>query len=124
MWISEISARRTAAQDETAQPGVVTIGGDAPGVMTDGERRALPVAGPGGYHWTPKAGAQVLVIKTGDGERMVLGALDEAEPEEIRLTAGGAELCLKDGGVTLTGDLSVEGSLSVSGTLTVAGRVI
>ena len=124
MWISKVTAQRPATQNAAVEPGTVTIGGEAPGVLTDGERRALPVAGPGGYRWTPKAGAQVLVIKTGEGERMVVGALDDAEPEEIRLRAGGAELCLKNGGVTLTGNLSVAGSLTVSGTLTVAGRVI
>ena len=124
MWISKMGAARVGGRTETAQAGLVTIGGESPGVVTDGERRSLFVMGPGGYRWTPKAGSQVMVIKTGEGEHVVMGALDGEEPEEIRLSAGGAEICLSSAGITVTGDLAVTGSLSVSGVLTVGGRVI
>jgi len=124
MWISKRSAVGFAARNDAAETGFVTIGGASPAVLTDGERRDLPVCGPGGYRWTPKTGSQVLVIKTGDGEHMVMGSPEGDEPEEIRLSAGGAEICLKNGTVTVRGSVAVTGSLSVSGSLTVAGRTI
>ena len=109
MWLSEMSARAHAVPESAAETGNVTIGGALPGVQTDGERRALPVGGPAGYRWTPKQGTEVLVIKTGDGERVIVGTLSGEEPEEIRICAGGAEICLKNGQVSVTGELTVGG---------------
>ena len=64
MWISEQGRRRTEP-DGTALVGRVTLPGDPAGVYLAGERRELPVFGPGGYVWRPEEGEQVLVLKTG-----------------------------------------------------------
>ena len=64
MWISE-QGRRRAEPDGTALVGRVTLPGDPGGVYLAGERRELPVFGPGGYVWRPEEGEQVLVLKTG-----------------------------------------------------------
>ena len=64
MWISE-QGRRRAEPDGTALVGRVTLPGDPAGVYLAGERRELPVFGPGGYVWRPEEGEQVLVLKTG-----------------------------------------------------------
>ena len=48
MWISE-QGRRRAEPDGTALVGRVTLPGDPAGVYLAGERRELPVFGPGGY---------------------------------------------------------------------------
>ena len=50
MWISE-QGRRRAEPDGTALVGRVTLPGDPAGVYLAGERRELPVFGPGGYVW-------------------------------------------------------------------------
>lgn len=52
MWISE-QGRRRAEPDGTALVGRVTLPGDPAGVYLAGERRELPVFGPGGYVWRP-----------------------------------------------------------------------
>ena len=61
MWISE-QGRRRAEPDGTALVGRVTLPGDPAGVYLAGERRELPVFGPGGYVWRPEEGEQVLVL--------------------------------------------------------------
>ena len=69
MWISEQGRRRTEP-DGTALVGRVTLPGDPAGVYLAGERRELPVFGPGGYVWRPEEGEQVLVLKTGRGAHL------------------------------------------------------
>ena len=111
------------AREESAEAevGVATIGGGEAAVLTRGEDRSLPVYGPGGLVWTPKAGDTVLVIKGGSGreEQCIAGALarretDELEPGELRLYSGGASLTLRnDGTVEIYGRLMVNGSLYV-----------
>lgn len=64
MWIAEQGRRRPQA-DGTALVGQVTLPGDPAAVYLDGERRELPVYGPGGYVWRPAKDQQVLVLKTG-----------------------------------------------------------
>ena len=115
MWISE-QGRRRAEPDGTALVGRVTLPGDPAGVYLAGERRELPVFGPGGYVWRPEEGEQVLVLKTGrQGEApCVLGKRCqdkwELEEGEVVLYSGKAALHLKrDGTVDITGTLTVNG---------------
>lgn len=124
MWLSKMSARALSAHESAAEIGSVTIGGSAPGVRTDGENRNLLVCAPGGYRWTPKTGGQVLIIKTDEGERAVLGMLDGGVPDELRIAAGGAEIELKEGKVTVTGDLVLDGDLTVSGSAAIGGSLL
>ncbi len=107
------------AREESAEAevGVATIGGGEAAVLTRGEDRFLPVYGPGGVAWMPKAGDTVLVIKGGSGreERCIAGALarqetDGLEPGELRLYSGGASLTLRnDGTVEIYGQLMING---------------
>ena len=83
MWISE-QGRRRAEPDGTALVGRVTLPGDPAGVYLAGERRELPVFGPGGYVWRPEEGEQVLVLKTirigGGGSRLTGDVLVNGKP--------------------------------------------
>lgn len=121
MWLSKMSARALSVHESAAEIGSVTIGGSSPGVKTDSEKREVLVCMPGGYRWTPKVGGQVLLIKTDEGERAILGTLDGSEPEELHIAAGGAEIELKAGKVTVTGDLVLDGDLTVSGNAAIGG---
>lgn len=115
------AAQLAREESAEAEVGVTTIGGGEAAVLTRGEDRSLPVYGPGGLVWTPKAGDTVLVIKGGSGreEQCIAGALarretDELEPGELRLYSGGASLTLRnDGAVEIEGRLVVNGSLYV-----------
>ncbi len=115
------AAQLAREESAEAEVGVTTIGGGEAAVLTRGEDRSLPVYGPGGLVWTPKAGDTVLVIKGGSGreEQCIAGALarretDELEPGELRLYSGGASLTLRnDGTVEIYGRLVVNGSLYV-----------
>ncbi|MCI9513226.1 MAG: hypothetical protein HFF60_01690 [Oscillospiraceae bacterium] len=115
------AAQLAREESAEAEVGVTTIGGGEAAVLTRGEDRSLPVYGPGGLVWTPKAGDTVLVIKGGSGreEQCIAGALarretDELEPGELRLYSGGASLTLRnDGTVEIYGRLMVNGSLYV-----------
>lgn len=114
MWISERSQKRTVL-DGMAQVGYVTLPGDPAGVYLDGERRELPLFGPGGYVWRPARNTQVLVIKTGgDGEApCVAGARcgqATLEEGEILIHTGAAAIRLSPNGV-----IDVSGALRVNG---------
>lgn len=114
MWISERSQRQTVL-DGVAQLGYVTLPGDPVGVYLDGERRNLPLFGPGGYAWRPSRNAQVLVLKAGGdgetpcvaGERCRQTTLDEGE---ILIYSGKASIRVSPGGM-----VNVSGALLVNG---------
>lgn len=115
MWLSE--TRRT--RDDTgpaAELGVVTLEGERPGVYLSGERRNLPVMGPGGYCWRPAAGQRVLVIKAGaEGETPCVAGIPCGMPEELEagdagIYAGSAAVVVKaDGTVDLRGNVTLNG---------------
>lgn len=114
MWMAEQHKRRRPG--DGAQIGNVTLGGDPAGVCLDGERRDLPVYGPGGYLWRPTREDQVLVIKTGaDGEApCVVGKRNEGAEAlgegEVLIYSGGASIRLgRDGTVSIGGKVLVNG---------------
>ena len=121
MWIGQkIAASTRPREDSTAVDlGVTTIGGEAVAVETRGEDRDLPVYGPGGYFWQPKAGDRVLVIKGGvDGAERCVAAAEQGEapegmePGDVCIRAGDASICLhSDGRVDIAGTLYINGSL-------------
>lgn len=97
-----------------AELGRVTLGGDPAGVTMGGERRWLPVYGPGGYCWRPTVDDKVLVLKTGSqGESpCILGKqqqLDELQPGEVRLTGGESGILLGQDKLELTGAVRING---------------
>lgn len=115
MWLAQQQRRKR--RDGGAQMGTVTLDGDPAGVYLDGERRNLPIFGPGGYIWRPMRGDQVLVLKTGaEGEApCVAGARcfgsDELEAGEVMIYGGGGcSIRLRmDGTIFMTGQLLVDG---------------
>ena len=98
-----------------ALTGPVTLPGDSAGVWLEGERRGVAVYAPGGYHWVPAAGDEVLVLKTGErGERpCAVGVAAGGQgllPGEVLITVGAASIKLGlDGQVAVTGNLTVNG---------------
>lgn len=115
MWMAERDRRRTVGEGGS-QVGEVTLGGDPAGVCLDGERRDLPVFGPGGYIWRPARGDEVLVIKTGEnGEApCVAGKRGQSawnlSEGEVIIYGGGATISLRQGGlISLSGTVLVNG---------------
>ena len=115
MWVSE-RRRRRADCEAAAELGVVTLEGERPGVYLSGERRDLPVIGPGGYCWKPAAGQQVLVLKAGaEGEQpcvagAVCGGAEELGAGDVGIYAGAAAVVLRaDGTVDLRGTVKLDG---------------
>lgn len=114
MWMAEQHRRRKP--EDGARIGCVTLAGDPAGVCLDGERRELPVFGPGGYLWRPAREDQVLVIKTGtDGEApCVAGKRNEGAETlgegEVLICSSGASIRLgRDGTVSIAGRVLVNG---------------
>lgn len=115
VWLSE--RNRGAYAGSVAELGTVTLAGSPAGVYMAGERRNLPVLGPGGYAWAPMAGDQVLVIKTGEaGEApCVAGARSlrvPVKPGTVRIFNGNdtASITLDaDGGISLVGKVTING---------------
>ena len=115
MWLSR-RERSGRADQGGAERGFVTLEGVRPAVYAQGERRSLPVYGPGGYFWAPALGEQVLVVKLGDGgeQPCVAGRLmeEELEPGEVLIRAdrGAASIRLtRDGALELNGRGKING---------------
>lgn len=122
----------------TAEVGRVTVGGVPAGVLTDGESREVALAAPGGYLWRPAAEQEVLLIRTGDGESLAVGAVctggtDGLDTGEVCIRTAGGETKLwlkKDGSiavagdVTLVGEAAVQGNVSVTGTVNITGSLL
>ena len=118
MWMTERGGKRRETK-EAARVGSVTLPGDPAGAVLDGERRELPVFGPGGYVWRPVQGQQVLVITAGpDGEQpCVAGMRDGIEwalaPGEVLIYSGGASILLRN-----------DGLISILGTVLINGKAV
>lgn len=112
MWLSK-NARAREAHGQEADVGVVSVGAQAPAVITDGETRDLAVFAPGGYAWRPAVGEQVLVLRAG-----ATGAVAGARTSECALAPG--EVCIfSSGGASIR--LGADGSLALVGNVTVNG---
>ncbi|HJB99413.1 MAG TPA: hypothetical protein H9764_03080 [Candidatus Flavonifractor merdavium] len=116
MWISQQGQKAQSHTGGRAEVGRVTLAGNPVGVYLDGERRELPLFGPGGYAWRPEQGQQVLVIKTGGQEEApcVVGGLCSTElglrEGEVLLYSPKASIRVgADGVVSVTGVLKVNG---------------
>ena len=80
-----------------------------------GERRWLPVYGPGGYSWRPTAGDKVLVLKAGaEGEApCILGKVQQGEElkaGEVKLSGGASSILLGQETLELEGDIRINGT--------------
>jgi len=120
MWMTDRQVREDL-REAPAELGLVTVSGAGTGVGLAGERRNVTLCLPGGYHWTPRQGETVLVVKSGpDLAPCLTGRAGEPEdlvPGEVVLSvAAGTALRLKaGGGIEVTGDVSLTGSLTVNG---------
>ena len=88
MWLSKVIAK--SGSEDNAMTGITTIGGDNAAVQTDVELRNTVLYSPGGYFWRPKAGQNVLVIKSGDKEVCVSGVRQENFPDDF----GRDDICI------------------------------
>ena len=120
MWIAQQQKRRNGGGG--SRVGQVTLGGDPAAVCLDGERRELPIFGPGGYIWRPARGDQVLVLKTGaDGEAPCVagarcGGAETLREGEVLIHCGSASIHLTAGGqILLTGDVYINGKPVLTG---------
>ena len=119
MWLAEKAASGGGAA-ETAEIGVVTIGGDRPSVMLGGEKRNVELLVFPGISWKPAAGEQVLVLRAGE-EYFVCGAPGAESGNglsagELQLKSRGASVTVKnDSGIELRGDVNVVGKFFING---------
>ena len=114
MWTSE-RRRAFPVREAPAELGTVTLGGYPAGVVLGGERRWLPVYGPGGYSWRPTAGDKVLVLKAGaEGEApCILGKVQQGEElkaGEVKLSGGASSILLGQETLELEGDIRINGT--------------
>lgn len=119
MWLSQ--RRQTELEEAAAELGQVTVPGAPAGVALAGERRDVALCLPGGYHWTPKRGDTVLVVKGGaEGAPFIVGT-----PAGQKVPAGEVFLSVKNGvGVRLTADgrICLVGPVEIAGSLSVNGK--
>lgn len=126
MWLSKQVAQRADGAEE-ASAATVSVGGENPAVVTDGERRQARLFAPGGYCWRPTDGDTVLVV--GGGEPCVAGREQKCPvvlaAGEVYVYSAGASIHLKNNGdILLRGRLIVEGGAEITGGLTVDGQAV
>lgn len=126
MWLAE----KTAAKEPDRSGcvvGIVTIGGERPSVLCEGELRNTELLHTGAVR-LPKIGDEVLVVCTGDGDCIALGCVngkipDGIENDEIILTNGKGSVTIKNSGeILLTGDIALTGTVRIDGTLLINGE--
>lgn len=135
MWLSN-SGKTHQGGSNVSGLGKVTIGGNPAGVFLCGERRNLPVISPCGFWWKPKAGQEVLLLKTDtqSEELCVAGAKQGNAPAELlqgEVVIGNEKAWIKtaeqgislNGKTQLTGDFSVTGNTALNGKTTFSGSV-
>lgn len=118
MWLS--NPRPVPPAEEPAEVGMVTVGGSPAGVYLAGERRNVPLFVPGGYHWRPAPGQEVLVIKTG-GEKAP--CLVGQEEEKTAMDLGPGEILISahpEAGILLRPD----GTIRLFGVIMHNGGVV
>lgn len=126
MWLAEKTAAKDTDRGECLV-GVVTIGGERPSVLCEGELRSAELL-QGGAVRLPKTGDELLLVRTSDGDCVAVGRVggalpDGAENGEIVMTNGASSLIVKSTGeIVLSGDISLNGSVKIDGTLLINGE--
>lgn len=113
MWLSEQMKFGGEFVPAAAEVGQVSLGGASLAVVTQGERRELALALPGGFKWRPKLGQQVLVLKSAEGESIVIGTIptekDSLQPGELEIKGTGSSIKLSGGRIVIDGELVING---------------
>jgi hypothetical protein len=129
MWISQRASEIQEAGSFANAVGLVTVEGAEPAVVTDGESRSAELACPGGVLYIPKIGDEVLLERTCDEERIILGRIPSSIPGvreagEIYLsTGGGSAIRVRaNGDVELSGKVLLTGSVQIEGSLLIDGK--
>ncbi len=123
MWLSEKKGSRDEGFNN-AVVGIVTIGGAKPSVLVDGEVRNADLLCSGAVR-LPKAGDEVLLVRSPDGENIAVGKVEatpstEIENGEIYLTTGnGGIIRLKN-----NGEIELSGTVVISGTTKIVGDLL
>ena len=113
MWLSEKMKFGGDFIPAAAEVGQVSLGGASLAVVTQGERRELSMAMPGGFRWRPALGDRVLVLKSSEGESIVIGVLPREKRDikagELEILGTGSSIKLKGGRVEISGELIING---------------
>ncbi len=129
MWLSEKS--NTRDYDFCGGTvGIVTIGGKRPSVLVEGEVRNADIVCSGAVQ-VPKAGDEVLLIRSPDGENIAVGKIGGALPSELEngeifiSTGSGGAIRLKNNGeIELVGTVVIKGTAKIEGGLLVNGKAV
>lgn len=109
---------REQSAGAAALTGPVTVAGAPAAAYLEGERRDVAIYAPGGYHWVPGWGDEVLVLKAGEsGEKPCALGVPTApaglRPGEVLIHGGTCSL-----------KLGLNGTVEVTGMLTVNGKTV
>lgn len=119
MWLSQQLSRREGGLSGGISTGRVTIAGEGAAVMLEGERRELSSVYPGGLCWAPAAGDEVLVLRSDEGERFIIGKLPEGDGKcgsgEYILRSEGGSIKLGKDGIEIEGEVVIKGRLLLNG---------
>lgn len=109
MWL----AKRLQQNSEPAAPaaeGIISLGGAAPAVVTDGEMRNMTVISPGGYAWLPLPECRAAVLRDPDRLLGVEQESTELLPGEVKIFSPAASIRLGcDGSIRLEGTVYING---------------
>ncbi len=114
MWLSQ-QGNQQQKQESNIQCGQVSVSGAGLAVFLQGERRNIALFSPGGYHWKPSAGEEVLVLHCDDEQSPCLIAKAQ---DNIQLSAGQIFISANGRtGITLSpnGDIHLTGDAFLNG---------
>lgn len=128
MWIAKKTAQIGVGAGGS-DIGVVSVGGLRPAVVTDGEVRGAQLLAMGGALYVPKVGDEVLLERTNQEEKLVIGRVASESPEGVEagelvicLPKGGGRIHIKNGGeIEISGEITLKGTTNVEGTLLING---
>ena len=128
MWIAKKTAQMGGG-DEGSSVGTVSVGGVKPAVMTDGEVRETELLALGGSVYVPRAGDEVLLETTNQGEKLVLGKVFSEGSSGIndgelvlRASGNGGRIVFKNSGeIEISGNIVLTGTTNINGTLIING---
>lgn len=125
MWLAEKSMAKSR-ENEGGVVGIVTIGGERPSILAEGELRNAELLRSGAGR-LPKTGDEVLLFRTADGDSVVIGRVggdvpDGAENGECFIMNGGSYIRVKNSGeIILSGDIRLAGTVNIDGALLING---